>query len=342
MPISNKKMSKLIVSLSPHAHGNDSVERNMYGVIIALIPALIVSFLYFGIGSAIVCLSSVAACVFFEWAITKYLLKKESTVLDGSAILTGLLLGFNLPSNLPVWIIIIGALVAIGVGKMSFGGLGCNPFNPALVGRCFLRVSFPVQMTSWPKVGQLLSYTDAETAATPLSIMKTAIKSGDASILNQLPDSLTLLLGNTGLNNGAGTIGEICALALIAGLIYMLWKKIITWHIPVSIIVTVFLFSGIMHLANPVYASPIAELLSGGLMLGAIFMATDYVTSPMTYKGQIIYGVAIGFLTVVIRNWGAYPEGMSFAILIMNAFTPLINAYIKPKRFGEVVKKEDK
>lgn len=342
MPISNKKMSKLIVSLSPHAHGNDSVERNMYGVIIALIPALIVSFLYFGIGSAIVCLSSVAACVFFEWAITKYLLKKESTVLDGSAILTGLLLGFNLPSNLPVWIIIIGALVAIGVGKMSFGGLGCNPFNPALVGRCFLLVSFPVQMTSWPKVGQLLSYTDAETAATPLSIMKTAIKSGDASILNQLPDSLTLLLGNTGLNNGAGTIGEICALALIAGLIYMLWKKIITWHIPVSIIVTVFLFSGIMHLANPVYASPIAELLSGGLMLGAIFMATDYVTSPMTYKGQIIYGVAIGFLTVVIRNWGAYSEGMSFAILIMNAFTPLINAYIKPKRFGDVVKKEDK
>ena len=342
MPISNKKMSKLIVSLSPHAHGNDSVERNMYGVIIALIPALIVSFLYFGIGSAIVCLSSVAACVFFEWAITKYLLKKESTVLDGSAILTGLLLGFNLPSNLPVWIIIIGALVAIGVGKMSFGGLGCNPFNPALVGRCFLLVSFPVQMTSWHTVGQLLSYTNAATADTPLNIMKTAIKSGDASILNQLPDSLTLLLGNTGLNNGAGTIGEICALALIAGLIYMLWKKIITWHIPVSIIVTVFLFSGIMHLANPVYASPIAELLSGGLMLGAIFMATDYVTSPMTYKGQIIYGVAIGFLTVVIRNWGAYPEGMSFAILIMNAFTPLINAYIKPKRFGEVVKKEDK
>ena len=158
----------------------------MYGVIIALIPALLVSFFYFGIGSAIVCLSSVAACVFFEWAITKYLLKKESTVLDGSAILTGILLGFNLPSNLPVWIIIIGALVAIGVGKMTFGGLGCNPFNPALVGRCFLLVSFPVQMTSWPKVGQLLNYTDAETAATPLSIMKTAIKTGDANQLCSL------------------------------------------------------------------------------------------------------------------------------------------------------------
>lgn len=314
----------------------------MYGVIIALIPALLVSFLYFGIGSAIVCLSSVAACMFFEWSITKYLLKKESTVLDGSAILTGLLLGFNLPSNLPVWIVIIGALVAIGVGKMTFGGLGCNPFNPALVGRCFLLVSFPVQMTSWPKVGQLLKYTDADTAATPLSIMKMAIKEGKPEMLNHLPDSLTMLLGNTDLNNGAGTIGEVCALALLVGLAYMLWKKIITWHIPVSILATVFVFSGIMHCANPVYASPVAELLSGGLMLGAIFMATDYVTSPMTYKGQIIYGVAIGFLTVVIRNWGAYPEGMSFAILIMNAFTPLINAYIKPKRFGEVVKKEGK
>lgn len=314
----------------------------MYGVILALVPALLVSFLYFGIGSAIVCASSVAACVFFEWAITKYMMKKESTVLDGSAILTGLLLGFNLPSNLPIWIVFVGALVAIGVGKMTFGGLGCNPFNPALVGRCFLLVSFPVQMTSWPKVGQLLSYTDAETAATPLSIMKTAIKSGDASVLNQLPDSFSLLIGNTSAANGAGTIGEVCALALLIGLIYMLWKKIITWHIPVSILATVFVFSGIMHVVNPVYASPIAELLSGGLMLGAIFMATDYVTSPMTAKGQIIYGVAIGFLTVVIRNWGAYPEGMSFAILIMNAFTPLINAYIKPKRYGEVVKKEGK
>ena len=225
---------------------------------------------------------------------------------------------------------------------MTFGGLGCNSFNPALVGRCFLLVSFPVEMTSWPVAGQLLKYTDATTAATPLSVMKNAINTGDVSCLNQLPDSMSILLGNPGLNNGAGTVGEVCALALLLGLAFMLWKKIITWHIPVSIIATVFVFSGILHLANPVYASPVAELLSGGLMLGAIFMATDYVTSPMTYKGQLIYGVAIGFLTVVIRNWGAYPEGMSFAILIMNAFTPLINAYIKPKRFGEVIKKEDK
>lgn len=333
-------MNKLIVSLSPHAHGTDSVERNMYGVIIALVPALLVSFLYFGVGSAIVCASSVAACVFFEWAITKYMLKRQPTITDGSAILTGLLLGFNLPSNIPVWIVIIGALVAIGVGKMTFGGLGCNPFNPALVGRCFLLASFPVQMTSWPIAGQVASYVDAQTGATPLSIMKAAIKSGDASVLDKLPDSLSLLLGDPGLNNGAGAIGEVCALALLIGLAYMLWKKIITWHIPVSILATVFVFSGLLHLANPVYANPVVTLLSGGLMLGAIFMATDYVTSPMTHKGQIIYGVAIGFLTVVIRNWGAYPEGMSFAILIMNAFTPLINTYVKPKRYGETVNKE--
>ena len=332
-------MGKLIVSLSPHAHGTDSVERNMYGVIIALVPALLVSFFYFGLGSVIVCATSVISCVFFEWLINKYMLKNDRlTICDGSAVLTGLLLGFNLPSNLPVWIIIIGALVSIGVAKMTFGGLGCNIFNPALVGRCFLLISFPAQMTSWPVVGQLGSYLDATTAATPLSVMKTAIKSGDASVLNELPDSLHLLLGNNPMG-GAGTIGEVCALALLVGLAYMLWKKIITWHIPVSIIATVFVFSGLLHLANPIYADPLAVILSGGLMLGAIFMATDYVTSPMTYKGQLIYGIAIGVLTVVIRNWGSYPEGMSFAILIMNALTPLINNYVKPKRFGEVIKK---
>ena len=332
-------MGKLVVSLSPHAHGNDTVERNMFGVVIALIPALLVSFLYFGLGSVIVCLTSVAACVFFEWAITKYMLKQEPTLTDGSAIVTGLLLGMNLPSNLPLWIIIIGALVAIGVGKMSFGGLGHNPFNPALVGRCFLLVSFPAQMTSWPVIGQLGKYSDAVTGATPLSLMKTAIKTNDPSVLNQVPDALHLLLGNNPAG-GAGTIGEVCALALILGLCFMLWRKIITWHIPISIIATVFVFSGLLHLANPVYADPLTEILSGGLMLGAIFMATDYSTTPVSKKGQILYGVLIGFLTVVIRNWGSYPEGMSFAILIMNGFTPLINYYIKPKRYGEVPAKK--
>ena len=332
-------MGKLIVSLSPHAHGTDSVEKNMYGVIIALLPALLASFWFFGLGSVVVCLASVLACIFFEWAITKYVMKREPSLTDGSAIVTGLLLGMNLPSNFPIWMIIIGALVAIGIGKMTFGGLGCNPFNPALVGRCFLLVSFPAAMTSWPIEGQWTSYVDAETGATPLSLMKTAIKTGDSSILDQLPSSFEMLLGNTSNGLGAGTIGEICALALIIGLCYMLWKKIITWHIPVSIICTVFVFSGLLHLASPVYANPVQVVLSGGLLLGAIFMATDYVTSPMTAKGQLIYGVSIGLLTVVIRNWGSYPEGMSFAILIMNAFTPLINTYIKPKRFGEIPQK---
>ena len=329
-------MSKLIVSLSPHAHGTDSVEKNMYGVVLALLPALLVSFFFFGLGSVVVCLSSVAACMFFEWAISKYLMRRQPSLTDGSAIVTGLLLGMNLPSNFPIWMIIVGALVAIGVGKMTFGGLGCNPFNPALVGRCFLLVSFPAAMTSWPVAGQQASYLDAATGATPLSLMKWAIKSGDASILDKLPPATELLLGNVSNGYGAGTIGEICALALLLGLAYMLWKKIITWHIPVSILATVFVLSSLLHLASPVYANPVQVLLSGGLMLGAIFMATDYVTSPMTHNGQLIYGVAIGVLTVIIRNWGSYPEGMSFAILIMNAFTPLINNYVKPKRFGEV------
>ena len=328
--------NKLVVSLSPHAHGKDSVERNMYGVIIALVPALLASLWFFGIGSAIVCLTSVASCVFFEWAINKYILRNErNTILDGSAALTGILLGMNLPSNLPVWIIIIGALFAIGVGKMTFGGLGQNIFNPALVGRCALLVAFPAQMTSWPLPGQWLKYTDAMTGATPLALMQDAIKTGDMNKLTQLPDAFSMLLGNHSFGGGVGTIGEICGLALIAGLLFMLWKKIITWHIPVSIIGTVFVFSALMHLVSPIYADPTTVILSGGLLLGAIFMATDYVTSPMTPKGQIIYGVSIGLLTVIIRNWGAYPEGMSFAILIMNAFTPLINNYVKPKRYGE-------
>ena len=323
--------NKLIVSLSPHVHGGDTVSKNMYGVLIALIPAFIVSIAVFGVGAFIVTLTSVAACIFFEWAITKYILKRDkTTILDGSAALTGVLLAFNLPSNFPIWMIIIGALVAIGVGKMTFGGLGCNVFNPALIGRVFLLISFPVAMTSWPQTGQYDLYTDAVTGATPLALMKSAMH-GDATDLQQLPDALSLFLGNN-----PGSLGEVSALALLIGLAYMLWKKIITWHIPVSIILTVFVFSGIMHLVNPeTYAGPVVHILTGGLMLGAIFMATDYVTSPMSHKGMIIYGIGIGFLTVVIRLFGAYPEGMSFAILIMNAFTPLINTYFKPKKFGE-------
>lgn len=325
---------KPIISLSPHVHGGDSVQRNMYGVCMALLPALAASLWFFGLGAAIVMLTSVASCVFFEWAIAKFILKRERiTITDGSAVLTGMLLGFNLPSNLPIWIIIIGALVAIGIGKMTFGGLGCNPFNPALAGRIFLLISFPVQMTSWPEIKQYMAYTDATTAATPLSLMQTAIATGDASVLEQLPSLEEMLLGAMG-----GSLGEVSALMLLLGTVFMLWKKIITWHIPVSILGTVAVFSTALHLWNPDYAHPLAVLMSGGLILGACFMATDYVTSPMSHRGQLIYGVCIGLLTVVIRNWGAYPEGMSFAIFTMNAFTPLINTYCKPKRFGEVKK----
>ena len=309
----------------------------MYGVLIALIPALVCSFIYFGVGAILVTAVAVASCVFFEWAINKYLLKNPDTsVCDGSAIITGVLLAFNVPSNLPLWIVILGSLFAIGVVKMTFGGLGCNLFNPALAGRAFLLISFPVQMTTWPVPGQAFGiYLDATTAATPLSILKEVAKSGNLDALDKLPNALDMLLGNTG-----GCMGEVCEIAILIGLAYMLARKIITWHIPVSIIVTVFIFAGILHLADPAhFVTPIYHVVSGGLLLGAVFMATDYVTSPMSKKGQLVYGVAIGFLTVVIRTWGAYPEGMSFAILIMNAFVPLINNYFKPKRFGEVVKK---
>ena len=250
-------------------------------------------------------------------------MKKEPTLCDGSAILTGVLLAFNVPSNLPIWIILIGALAAIGIGKMSFGGLGNNIFNPALVGRVFLLISFPAQMTTWPVPDVFpMTYTDAETGATILS----SLHEGGAP----LPAMIDMLIGRIG-----GSLGEISAIALLLGFAFMLWKKIITWHIPVSILATVFVFTGILYLINPtVYVNPFIHLLSGGLLLGSIFMATDYVTSPMSKNGMIVYGIGIGLLTSVIRIFGSYPEGMSFAILIMNAFTPLINSYIKPKHFG--------
>lgn len=325
----------LFISPSPHVHSGDSIEKNMYGVLIALIPAFICSVVFFGLGAIIVTLTSVLSCLFFEYVIQKFLLKQQPTIFDGSALITGVLLAFNVPSNLPVWIIIIGSLVAIGIGKMSFGGLGCNIFNPALVGRVFLLISFPVQMTTWPlPQGFAGSYTDAQTGATSLGLLKEAVKSGQSvsEVLSaeHFAGFKNMLLGNMG-----GSLGEVAALALLIGFAYMLFRKIISWHIPVTIFATVIVFTGILHLCNPEqFAGPLFHLLSGGMMLGAIFMATDYVTSPMTHKGMYIYGIGIGVLTIVIRVFGAYPEGMSFAILIMNAFTPLINRYCKPVRFA--------
>ena len=317
-------MDKLIISPSPHIHGGDSIEKNMRGVILALMPALLVGFYFFGLGALIVTLTSVFSCVLFEYLIQRFMLKTKPTIHDGSAIVTGVLLAMNLPANIPFWMVILGALFAIGVAKMSFGGLGNNPFNPALAGRVFLLISFPVAMTTWPVPSPLsITYLDAATGATPLSTLK-----GSHA---EIPQLLDLLTGNMG-----GSLGEVSAVAILLGLLYLLVRKIITWHIPVSILLTVAVFTGILYLANPEeFASPTFHLLTGGLMLGAVFMATDYATSPMNKRGMVIYGVGIGVITVVIREFGAYPEGVSFAILIMNAFTPLINHYIKPRRFAD-------
>lgn len=323
----------LTVSPSPHIHAEDTVHKLMYGVIIALIPALAISFFVFGIGAIYVTLLSVLSCVAVEYLITKYLLKREPSILDGSAIITGILLAFNVPSSLPWWAIVIGSIVAIGVGKSAFGGLGNNPFNPALVGRVFLLISFPVQMTTWPvPFASRFQFMDATTGATPLAVIKEGIDAGIpvSQLMTEIPSYLNLLWGGLG-----GCVGEISAIGLIIGFAYMVWKKIITWHIPIVMLATIFVFTGILWMINPErFIDPVFHLLTGGVMLGAIFMATDYVTSPMTVKGMVIYAFGIGFITVVIRVFGSYPEGVSFAILIMNGFVPLMNKYIKPKRFG--------
>ncbi|MBQ7238792.1 MAG: RnfABCDGE type electron transport complex subunit D [Bacteroidales bacterium] len=315
----------LNVSLSPHVHSGNSTQKCMLQVLIALCPALLWSFYQFGSGAIILTLASVAFCLLFEFLITRFLLHTPSTLGDLSAVVTGVLLAFNVPSNLPVWVIAIGALVAIGVGKMVYGGLGANIFNPALVGRVFLLVAYPVQMTTWPTQA---GYADVETGATPLSIIK-RIVNGESTLA--APDFMDSLLGVTG-----GSLGEVSALALLLGGIYLLVRKTITWHIPVSVLLSAFVFGFLFYGCDMTLA--LDQLVCGGMMLGAIYMATDYVSSPMNSRGQLLYGCCIGFLTIVIRRYGAYPEGMSFAILIMNAFTPLINKYIKPQRFG-VVKK---
>ncbi len=326
-------MYKFTISGSPHVKSDESTKKIMYGVVYAMIPAMLVSIYFFGFQAIRVLILASIACIFFEWIIQKYLIKGPSTINDGSALVTGILLAFNVPSNLPSWMIIIGALVAIGMAKLSFGGLGRNIFNPALVARVFLLISFPVQMTSWPKpTGFSKGLTDVITGPTPLGIVKEGLGAGKtmSELKAETPSYVQYLLGQTG-----GSLGEVSAIALILGGIYMLWKKIITWHIPVSMLGTVVIFTAIFWGINPEhYADPAFHLLTGGMLLGAIFMATDMVSSPMTHGGQIVYGFGIGLLTILIRLWGAYPEGVSFAILIMNAVVPLINQGFKPKRFG--------
>ncbi|HNW57243.1 MAG TPA: RnfABCDGE type electron transport complex subunit D, partial [Bacteroidales bacterium] len=287
-------MSNILnISPSPHVHGKETTQKLMFGVVVALIPAFITSVLYFGIGAIIVTATSVISCLVFEFLIQKFIFKKPLTITDGSALVTGLLLAFNLPSNIPVIIIIIGSFVSIAVAKMTFGGLGNNPFNPALVGRVFMLISFPVQMTSWPvPSGLKTGYIDAVTGATPLAIIKEGLKNGEplSDLMDKVPSFTQMFLGKMG-----GSMGEVAAIALLLGFAYMLYKKIITWHIPVSIIGTIAIFTTILWLNNPEQnATPMFHILSGGVLLGSIFMATDYVTSPMNTKAMILYGCCIG------------------------------------------------
>ena len=319
--------NKFFVSPSPHIHGEQTTQKIMADVIIALLPALCVSFAVYGWGVLLLTAIAVASCVLFEYLIQKFVIKGQLTICNLSAALTGLLLAFNLPLGLPWWIVVIGSFVAIAVGKMTFGGLGKNPFNPALVGRVFLLIAYPAQMTTFP-APKFEGFVDSFSGATALAAAKAQMVDFGA-------------LDIFGMFNGAmaGSVGEIATLALLLGFGYLLWRKVITWHIPVAVLGAMAVFAavyGAFSFDTPhlVLNFSAFHLLAGGAVLGAVYMATDYATSPMTTRGMVIYGIGIGAITMCIRLWGAYPEGMSFAILIMNSVVPLINKYVKPKRFG--------
>ena len=296
----------------------------MRDVIIALCPAILVSVIFYGWSELLILAVSVASCVLLEWAITKWLLGKPSTVGDLSAVVTGLLLAMNLPSTTPLWIVFIGALVSIAVAKLTFGGIGQNIFNPAITGRVFLLVSFPAQMTDWT-IPQGFIHTDAVSGATLLGKYS---EGGMDAIAGT--DYLNTLFLNIG-----GSAGEISALALLVGFAYLLVRKVVKIWIPLSIFATVAAVSCIFWLVDPSqYSDPVFNLLTGGLIFGACFMATDYVTSPMSDMGGVVYGIGIGFILMMIRYFGAYPEGMSFAILIMNMCVPLINMWFHKNKYG--------
>ena len=319
--------NRILVAPAPHIHGSLSTQRLMLDVIIALIPALAVSVYVFGWNVLLITAVSIGCCVLFEYLIQLLFVRGKQTVTNLSAVVTGLLLAMNMPANIPLWIVAVGALVAIGVAKMPFGGLGKNPFNPAIVARVFLLIAYPVQMTSFA-MPSTEGFADAYSGATPLAAAK-------AGLLNFAEfDALGMFTGNM-----AGSFGEVATLALLLGFAYLLVRRVITWHIPVAILGTMAVFAaiyGAVSFDTPHLVSNFAlfHLIAGGAVLGAVFMATDYVTSPMTPWGMVIYGIGIGALTMTIRLWGAYPEGMSFAILIMNSVVPLINKYVKPRRFG--------
>lgn len=327
-------MEKLNVSLSPHIHGGMSTSRTMWWVVFSLLPALLVALWTFGVPALIITCVCVGSCLLTEWIITQFVMKRPVTIFDGSAMITGLLLAFNLPSILPWWMAVMGSVMAIGIGKMSFGGLGCNIWNPALVGRVFLLISFPAAMTTWPAGVEAGASMIAQTGATTGASAAAAVDaSSGATLLGMMkshgaealdPDYVGMMIGNMN-----GSLGEVGSFALLLGALFLLAMRIITWHIPVAVLGSAAFFSWVFG------GNPILDLFAGGLILGACFMATDYVTSPMSRKGQLIFGVLIGFVTIVIRRFGAYPEGVSFAILLMNSFTPLINRYCRPVPFGE-------
>ena len=330
-------MKKLLVSPSPHIHGKENTRNLMRDVVIALLPTVAVSIYCFGLSALKLALVGVLACVAVEYVIAKYMLKTKVTVCDYSAVITGLLLALNVPINTPWWVVVIGSIVAIGVAKMTFGGLGQNLFNPALVGRVFLLISFPVIMTDWSTPASTFGFAfDGVSGATPLGIVKEGLAQG--LTLSQIYAEHNFSYAQM-LFTRIGSAGEISAIALLLGFVYLLVRRVIRPHITLSIWGTVFVFSGILWLCNPEqFTDPIFNLLTGGMLLGSIFMATHYVTSPMEPKGMIIFGVGIGIITILIREFGAYPEGISFAILIMNATVPLINMFCKPKRFGKEAK----
>ena len=318
----------LVVSLPPHERSEVSVARIMWTVAAALVPTLLVGVWLHGFRALVVTAVAVAASVGVEYAVVRWMFRRpETTVGDGSAVVTGMLLAFNLPAGIPLWQVVVGAIVAVGIAKMAFGGLGNNPFNPALVGRAFMLISFPVDMTTWP-VPRGSSFfhwdLDAVTAATPLGLLK------EGAALDQLPSHLDLFLGTVG-----GCIGEASAVAVIIGGLVLVWKGYVAWQVPLTYLVGLAVPTGIAWLIDPTtYADPLVHILAGGAMLGAWFMVTDMTTSPMSVAGKVVFAGAAGVIAALIRLFGGFPEGVSYSILIMNALVPVIDRHIKPRRFG--------
>ncbi|MBI5025553.1 MAG: RnfABCDGE type electron transport complex subunit D [Nitrospirae bacterium] len=327
---------KLIVAISPHIKDEETTARIMWTVSLALLPAFLMSAYYFGPRALMVTAVSVISCVVFE-AMTQMILKRKVTVSDGSAFLTGLLLGLNLPSSLPLYQPVIGSMVAIVITKHLFGGLGYNIFNPALIGRTLMIVTWPKAMTTWHKPVASITSLDAVTTATPLGILK---EEGMSKLVEVFGDKSDLYV-SLFIGDRAGSLGETSVIALLLGAAFLFYRGYITWHIPFSFIATVVALTWIFGGKDALFTGdPILHFLSGGLVLGAFFMATDYVTCPTVRKAQIIFGIGCGALTALIRLKGGYPEGVMFAILIMNCFAPLLDRRFKTRTFGAKEQKQ--